>query len=329
MNVKKSYELRKCDSKYVLFTMNPPSYILKPVLIADEYQKIRDNIWVLKHDNLLSIVMEHDDKLCIFADCSEYAYDNGQLFFLREKWYAISKLGTAFVLGMPIDKYKTIFINKDDTVLNYRTDDGWKQKKCKNIEQLSGYGIDELYLDVLRIETEEGTFFVSIKNQFFAGYDHFVNSVVTKVSYNVEFASETQEKQVKFYKFIVAFKEKMLKAGFSTVNRFYLTAEQKYLYEKSTDDFILCLSASLSGYFETNVIININLSRLYSGITEGIYEVICDELHYKKVCDDVVLFKLSAPIAKKELLVVSGNEKEKICYEQDKIGRRKLVIIKC
>ena len=329
MDVKKSYELRKCDSKYVLFAISPPSYEMKPVVVADEYKKIHAKMWVFKQGNLFSIVMEYADKLCIFADCSEYAYDNGQMFFLREKWYAVSNVGTAFVLGMPVDKYKTMFINKEDTVLNYRTNDGWKQKKCKNIEQLSGYGMEELYLDILKIETEEGTFFVSIKNQFSTGYDHFVKSVVTKVSYNVEFDAETQEKRVDFYKFIVAFKEKMLKAGFSTDNRFYLTAEQKYLYEKSTNDFILCFAACLSGYFETNVVVKINLSQLYSGVTEGIYEVICDELRYKKVCDDVVLFKLSGPIAKKELLVVSGNEKEKICSEQDKIGRRKLVIIKC
>ena len=39
MDLKKSYELRKCNSKYVLFVMEPPSYEMKPVVVADDYKK--------------------------------------------------------------------------------------------------------------------------------------------------------------------------------------------------------------------------------------------------------------------------------------------------
>jgi len=328
MDVKKSYELRKCDSKYVLFAISPPSYEMKPVVVADEYKKIHAKMWVFKQGNLFSIVMEYADKLCIFADCSEYAYDNGQMFFLREKWYAVSNIGAAFVLGMPVDKHKTMFINKEDTVLNYRTNDGWKQKKCKNIEQLPGYGIEELCLDILKIETEEGTFFVSIKNQFYDGYNHFKKKYDVKVDYNVEFNTNSQAKEVEFYKFCVAFKQKMLEAGFSVTANYHLSEEQQYLYDKSTESFILHVSASLNSYFSTDIVINVNLTALYSGIDKGVYEIICDKLHYRRVCDGVSLVQIPET-SQKVLLIESVNECEKICCEQDKYGRIKLEIIKC
>ena len=79
--------------------------------------------------------------------------------------------------------------------------------------------------------------------------------------------------------------------------------------------------------FYTDVVIKINLSSLYAGITEGAYEVICKGLHYYNICDGVSLVKVSG--SQKELLITSGNECEKIYREQDEYGRGKLVIIKC
>jgi len=328
MEVKKCYEIRQCGSKYVLRCMRAPLYEMKPILVADEYKKIAEGILVFKYENLYTVCIENANVLHVFAECIDYDWDGKQLLVLRNKWYLLTKDGKPYVLGETVDTYKTIFINGEDNILNYRNKDSWEQKSYKKLEHLSGYGVEELLIDILKIETEEGTFFVSIKNRFYDGYNHFKKKYDVKVDYNVEFNTNSQAKEVEFYKFCVAFKQKMLEAGFSVTANYHLSEEQQYLYDKSTESFILHVSASLNSYFSTDIVINVNLTALYSGIDKGVYEIICDKLHYRRVCDGVSLVQIPET-SQKVLLIESVNECEKICCEQDKYGRIKLEIIKC
>ncbi len=213
MNIEKNYELRKCGDKLVLrkLCLSDQSYEMKTVLVADELvdEKKVDSypFFVLRQNNDFVLCWEVRNELQISEPCCKYLVHGATVLFQKgdsEPWYmwtTSSILKDPIFLGFPIGSFMELFMGHTDTgfMLHYFEGGIWCAKTCSDCEVLDATIepekalSDKMFANVLKIKTEEGELYLSIKKKFGPSYHHMRRHGVgftQSVSYNFIFSKE-------------------------------------------------------------------------------------------------------------------------------------------
>lgn len=320
MNVKKSYEFLAVGGKIVVRRMEAPDYEFKTILTADalvEEKRVAGadaQVFVLRAGNGWYLCFDADDYLSVSPFCTEYLLDDDCVLYYADKWYWHDMGKGSVALGQRVHDLSFLWLDKTDSlvILNWFAGGALQQKMCKSCEVLPGYGIRELPVDLLKITTENGDFFVSVRERLlpnnspcFMGRKDFC-PVITKTE--VLFRKESMAAKVEFYKFAKAFCEKLLKAGLGRIVDLYDEALLQNFYEENENDCIVTYFAGLSSLFCHDVTIDVNLSKIFRQ-EKGAYVVRCEDVFYKKTADDI---EFVHDEDERALLVEIGDELDKL-----------------
>lgn len=214
MNIEKNYELRKCGDKLVLrrLCLSDQSYEMKTVLVADELvddEKKVDSypFFVLRQNNDFVLCWEVRNELQISEPCYKYLVHGATVLFQKdysEPWYmwtTSSILKEPIFLGFPIGSFMELFVGHTDTgfMLHYFEGGVWCSKICSDCEVLDATIepekalSDKMFANVLKIKTEEGELYLSIKKKFGPSYHYMRRHGVgftQSMSYNFIFSKE-------------------------------------------------------------------------------------------------------------------------------------------
>lgn len=220
MNIERNYELRKCGNKLVLrrLCLSDQSYEMKTVLVADEivdHEKDVDGypFFVLRQDKNFVLCWEVYNELQISEPCCKYLVRGVTVLFQKNyagEWYmwtvsSMSKEPTS--IGSPIGSFTELFVEHTGTsfMLHYFEDGTWRSKACFDCEILDAKiepekaHSDKMFANVLKIKTEKGEFYLSIKKKFGPTYRymgrHGIGSTQA-MSYNFIFTKKPQKADV-------------------------------------------------------------------------------------------------------------------------------------
>jgi hypothetical protein len=211
MKIEKNYELRRCGNKLVLRRLClSQSYEMKTVLVADELVDNEKSVngypfFVLRKGNEFVLCWEICDELQISEPCCKYLVHGHDILFQKESvraWYMWSASSNEpILLGFPIGSFMELFVKHIDTgfMLYYYEDGAWCSKTCFEYELLDDTIKPEvafsnkMFSNVLKIKTEEGELYLSIKKEFGRRY-HYMGvhgpDFTQSVSYKFIFSNE-------------------------------------------------------------------------------------------------------------------------------------------
>ena len=215
MNIEKNYELRKCGDKLVLrrLCLSDQSYEMKTVLVADELvdgEKKVDSypFFVLRQNKDFVLCWEVRNELQISEPCCKYLVHGVTVLFQKgysEPWYMWT---TSSMLKepvfFPIGSFMELFVENTDTgfILHYFEGGAWCSKACSNCEVIDATiepektHSDKMFANVLKIKTEEGELYLSIKKEFGPTYNYIGRHGIDftqSVSYHYIFSKEPQK----------------------------------------------------------------------------------------------------------------------------------------
>lgn len=213
MNIEKNYELRKCGDKLVLRRLCPldQSYEMKTVLAADELVDNEKKVggypfFVLRQDEKFVLCWEICNELQISEPCSKYLVHHETVLFQKGtkawyQWSPSSSWAKSVRFGFPIGSFMELFGEDTDTgyILHYFEDGEWRSKPCSDCNVLDATvepekaDFNKTFPNVIKIKTEEGELYLSIKKEFGPSYSfmgrHGVESD-RSVSYHFVFSKE-------------------------------------------------------------------------------------------------------------------------------------------
>ena len=279
--------------------MEAPDYEFKTVLTADELVEekcvavLNAKVFVLRVGNGWYLCLDTDNSLSAGLFCSEYFLDYDRILYYTDKWYWYDVKKGPVALGQRVHNLSFLWLDKTGTldVLSWYADGALQQKMCKSCEVLSGYGIRELPLDLLKITTEDGEFFVSVRIRTLPNYStpRFMGRkdvCTTRTETEVLFRRESFAGRVEFYKFAETSCEKLLKEGLGRVVDWYDNALQQNVYEENEEDYIVMYTAGVRHPTASDVVIYVNFSKLFRQ-EKGAYDVRCPELSYQRTADEI------------------------------------------
>ena len=168
MKIKKCYELRNAGEKIILRHLSAPNYEMETLLVADEVLTIDDfkadegiDFFVLKYDKYVALCFVKRNKLSLIKNCQSYYCQNNQFFYCIDNvWSVLTSDLSAQQLGIKINKNWDIFVEKqkEGMVINYYSSNILFNLTCSGYEVLSGYGIENLPLDIIKIKTKNQKF---------------------------------------------------------------------------------------------------------------------------------------------------------------------------
>lgn len=303
MEVLKSYELRQCGNQIALRQLVLPEGEMKTRLIADKLV-ISDHstvngypFFVLQKAEKLFPCWDVDNDLRIAPACKNYYVHNDNLLLEMptewQLWSAKDEMPQK-ALGYPIGSFKELFIRSvaQGYELNYFEQNVLITKLCKNCEVLNteikanSFVHKELFPDVLRIETDEGTFFVSIEKT--SGPEmHYMGGSTQSVSYHFVFDEQSSEDFARFNAAEKQIHELMMQKGFSVAckagRQQWKHADVKSGAYKKTKVQAMVYMKHIS---QSDVIIDVDIEKFLHN-KKRMYSVQCFELRYYQEADDI------------------------------------------
>lgn len=316
MDIQKDFELRRCGEKIVLRQLMPPEYDFKTVFVADalvETKHSSSSLFVLKKKGEY-LLCRHKHGCLNYVRATDYEVTSDGLFYCSKGyWYLWQKDLSSLGLGQKIGKDCNLFVEKtsEGYVLRYFDDRKVCEKLCKSYELLDGYPLEKELLDFMKLETEEGVEFVSLRSVLY----HSVTfpqgrSIASK--HVVVFSRESSEQKVAFCKFAQEFVEQKMQEGFSSI-AFWEKELVRAVFSHEHENFKIALTSSLSSPYSYDVKIVINIWALFNKNSVGAYRVECKDLSYQQAADDV---RFVATAEERALFVKHDGTEDKLFGDQ-------------
>ena len=336
MEIKKSYELRRVEDQLVLSQMSAPDFVMKTVLVADELISLMRGkvipgsvdgylFFVLRQGKELILCLEKGHQLQIMRGCDDFSIFSENLLLKRgETWFWWNSLDMnkeLITLGSQILSVVPTFILKEGRcsyLVYFEKGKGFvKSEPCLSYEMLcdgeihTNHLLDkELFVDVLRLDTFNGSLFVSIEKETGPSYHHMEGSTEGAVSYRFVFNKEASVELLSFTDFVNKICKELSEQGFSVPtssmgSKNFTPGEIK---RRMGSDVIVSAKLGLSRLLSAEVLVDVNLSKLYRKENEA-YMVKCVKLEYFKRADAVRVEKTPQECA---LYVTSDGVTDKI-----------------
>lgn len=325
MDIKKSYEFVSVGDKIIVRRMNASDTVFETVIVADalieEKRMAKQNVtvFVLKSGNGWYLCIDDNNQLSVSPFCSEYCLKDNQVLYYGDRWCWCDMDGKkSVVLGQSVRNVSDLWVDctENSGILSWFENETLQQKRFLTCKELAGYGIKELPLDLLKITTEEGEFFVSIRRHCTPNYNRprFMGKARAKpvtVRTEVLFRKKSFSNEIEFYKFAQLQCEKLLATGLERIVSLYDDVLGNYIYDGSDKDCIVEYAARLKHLSDHDVTIYVNLSKLFRK-EKGAYDVRCPELSYQRTVDEI---EFGQDKYERALWIDTGDELEKLYAE--------------
>ncbi len=329
MEVLKSYELRQCGNQIALRQLILPEGQMKTILIADKLVEDPNKhravngfpFFVLQKAENLFLCWDVDNNLRIAPACKDYRVHNNVLLLEMptewQLWSATDEMPQKS-LGYPIGSFMELFIRivPQGFELNYFEQGKLITKQCQECEVLNtevkpnSFVYSELFPDILKVQTEEGTFFVSIEKE--TGPEmHYMGGSSHSVSYRFVFDESPLTEFIRFQEAEKQIRELLQQKGLSVACSgfpHWKHADIKAGAHKSTKVQAMVYMKHTS---QTDAIIDADIENFMRD-KKQVYSVQCFELKYYQVADDVRFEKSETENA---LFIQYGNKTDKISCE--------------
>ena len=304
MEVLRSYELRQCGNQIALRQLTLPEGEMKTVLIADklvedhEHRTVNGSpFFALQKAEKLFLCWDVDNNLRIAPACKNYHVHNGDLLLeMPTEWqfWSANDETPQKSLGYPVGSFMELFIRtvSQGFELNYFERGKLMTKLCQECEVLNteikpnDFVYSELFTDVVKIKTEEGTFFVSIEKQS-SPEMHYMGGSTRSVNYHFVFDKQPLAEFTRFQTAEKQIRELVLQKGLSVAHQAGLPnwkhADIKAGAYKKTKVQAMVYLKHIS---QSDVIIDVDIERFLHN-EKHLYHVRCFELRYAQEADDV------------------------------------------
>lgn len=316
MDIQKDFELRRCGEKIVLRQLTPPEYDFKTVFVADalvETKHSSPSLFVLKKKGEY-LLCRHKCNRLHSVKASAYVVTRDGLFYCSQGyWYLWQKDLSSLGLGQKIGKNCDLFVEKtsEDYVLRYFDDRKVSEKHCKSYELLEGYQLEDNLLDFMKLETENGVEFVSLRSvRYHSVTFHHGSGMSSK--HVVVFSSESSEQIVAFCKFAQAFVQQKMQEDFGSI-AFWEKELMRAVFSCKYENFKIALTLGLSSPYSYDVKIVVNIWALFNKNSVGAYHVECKDLSYQQEADNICFV---ATAEERVLFVKHDGTEDKLCGDQ-------------
>jgi len=354
MEIKKSYELRQVGNQLVLRQMAAPDFEMNVVLTADELVLSKDGnelpsrvsnmpFFVLRQGDLFVLCWEKNFQLQTVTQCHDFCIFGETLLIKKEDdiwywWTSVDGKDQLYELGKKVLSIGPAFMLFDQTdntffFMYFEDETNLKSKHCLFYEVLQKKEIypnsflnEELFPDVLRLDTKEGSLFVSITKKTGPSYFHMQGETKGNVSYTFTFAATPEQDLIAFTEFINATCVLLCQRGFRVPVGFggkaFVPATVKEHMKKG--DVKISISVGLLHMLDHDVEIELNLTKLYRE-EPHVYVVKCPDLGYYKTADELRVEKSPTEHA---LFVTSSGMTDKIfCKGGYTLGQNSLTLM--